>query len=179
MPLKERSISWLLSLLKNVGSPAVLPWAFRQIRQLFDGEPDRYRDFLINQAHASGWLPRFFAGHELHTVYEHDTETVLHLLRELSGAEKEIVREGAARSWSKLLERDYDPIFSLIRDLRNSDQYEKRYTAALAPVRFYDEQANDDRKRSIRSFWESYENDSRKGLANLVRQQILERRKNS
>jgi hypothetical protein len=174
--LKERATSWLLSLLDHVGMPSVLLWSFQRIRQLFSGAPERYLQFILQQSRSNEWVKRFFAGHECHVVYRQAPKKVLDCLRRLSGDEKEIIREGAARSWSNLLERDFGSVFKSIQTLAESDQYECRYTAALAPVRYYDEHATDREQERIRSFWNEFEDDPRKGLANLVRSQILEKR---
>lgn len=174
--VKEQAVEWILSILSNVGVPSVLPWSFRKIRLMFSGEPERYLQFLKRQHQRDDWLPRFFAGHELHTVYRQDPSSVTSMLKTLSADNKEIIREGAARSWSQLLARDFDTIFEMVQSMADSSEFEHRYTAALAPVRYYDDHATASEKKRIQSFWDGFENDERQGLANLVRSQIQEKR---
>ncbi len=174
--MKETVASWFLRALRYQSIPSVLPWAFRQIRNLFRGQPERYFRFLVNQADDhSSWLPAFFAAHQIHHVWFVDPERAHELLLDLSAHSEEIVREGAARSWSRRLKEDFEPVFTELKDLSRSDTYELRYTAALAPVLLLDEDLDPGRVNRLRTFWLTYRNDERQGLWNLVRQQILQK----
>lgn len=179
MNWKMSAVRWLLNGLQHVSQPSVYPWVFRNIRRLFHGDPESYWQLIQSNAEKTDWFGPFFAGHEAHVVYAHFPDRVLELIEELSTSEKEIIREGAAHSWSELLRMDFDNTFSILKEMQQSNQFELRYSAALGPVRFFDQHAGEAQKETICSFWKEYKNDSRQGLWNLVRQQILEPRCNS
>ena len=174
--MKETLASWFLTALRYQKFPALLPWAFRNIRNLFRGESERYFEFLIQQSEeTSSWLPPFFAAHQLHHVWSVDPDRAQHVLLDLSDHPEEMVREGAAHSWSRRLKADFETTFPVLQQLRSDDRYELRHTAALAPVPLLDDNLEPDRRERLREHWLNYENDDRKGLWNLVRQQILQR----
>ncbi|MFB6346917.1 MAG: hypothetical protein ABEK50_14420, partial [bacterium] len=118
-------------------APAVIPWAFRQIRKLYRSSPESYLSLLKRQAQRDEWIYQFFAAHELGTIYETFPEEVLAELRTLTGSDVEIVREGCATSWSKILSEDFEVGYEILRNLQQNGSYEERYTAAIAPVKFY------------------------------------------
>lgn len=175
--MKEWLVEWILWGLARGGNPGLLPWSFRRIRTLFSGEPDRYLAFLRRQGRREPWLAVFFAAHELGEAYPRNPDAVLDLLRRLSGHPHDMVRQGAARSWSRVLARDFERGFSEIQSLASDGDYERRQTAALAPVRYYDSaEPPSEEREQIRAFWTGFLEDPRSGLRNLVRTQILEPR---
>lgn len=153
----------------------MVPWAFGMIRSLYDNEPEAYRELLESQDDPDEWIHAFFVAHELGELYDEYPEFVTDRLRELSQSEVEIVREGCARSWSRILERDFDRGFKRIKDLRSSGNYEERYTAVIAPVRYVreNERLPDEQRERIHEFWNNYRDDPKQGLWNIVRTQIL------
>lgn len=178
MRLKENAVRWLLWLLSKQGNPSIVPWVFKQIRNLFNNQNHRFFNFLVklNEEDDRGWLPVFFVAHEIGFLINTKTSQVLELLQELSKHDNDMVRQGAAHSWSKLLEYDFERFFIVVEELSEAETYEERQTAALAPVRYFKEnQLESDRQKRIIQFWKDYESDPRKGLQNLVQSQILEK----
>lgn len=171
--MKKTVLSFVLYLLSLQGNPSVIPWAFKQLGQLFDSSRT-YLQFLETYVDSDNWFYRFFAAHELGTVFPVNKERVLSSLRELSRDENDMVREGAARSWSLILEVDFETGMEKLEQLQ-AGNYESRHTAALGPVNFYrDDEINSNESSRIETFWEQYKNDPRKGLRNLVQSQILD-----
>lgn len=174
--MKETLARYLLKALRYQSIASIYPWAFDRLRDLFRGEPDRYRSLLLELAQQNDdWLEPFFAAHQLHTVWSTNPAQVRETLVNLSHHPEEMVREGAAHSWNQRLRNDFASTFQTLRNLSDSEAYEPRHTAALAPVRLLEEDPSAERKKQLKEFWESYEDDPRQGLWNLVRQQILER----
>ncbi len=166
----------MIKLLGRGRNPSVLLWVIRMIRRLYRGDREQYGAFLRRQAEKSDWLPRFIAAHELHLLVERDPDAWLPLLESLSVLDQEMVRQGAAHSWSELLAEDFERYFPRLQRMKKSESFPPRHTAALAPVRcFRSDRLSESAKQRVLEFWRSYEGDPRKGLWNLVRQQILDR----
>ncbi len=174
--MKESLIKVLLWLLARQGNPALLPWAFDQISALYRNESDRYFHFLQGLRESDEWVERFFVGHQVGSLFPHRPQEVLNVLQDLSCDENDMVREATAHGWSRALTKDFENVFRVIEKLANHEEYSARRTAALAPVEYYrDGNPRPEQVERIESFWESFEDDSRQGLRNLVRTQIQER----
>lgn len=172
---RERFLAWVIHRLSVLGQPDLALWVFGLIRSLYRDDPERYFRFLRNRARESHWFEPFFAAHEVGHVASEVGDEALDLLDELSGHENDLVREAAARSWSRVLEEDFERGFQRIRVLSRRSEYSCRRTAALAPVLFYEQSATEEQRRRLRSFWEEFLDDPRSGLRNLVQSQILDR----
>lgn len=175
MALKESAVGFLLWLLSLSRQPAIVPAVLIKIREMFMPDDVRYLQFLNNQSAKPAWINRFLAAHELMQVLDVDADIVLKLLKTLSADEFEIVREGAAVSWSGILEHDFDRYFSVIQNMVRSDDKNVRYTSALAPVRYYDKGADAGQKSAIWAFWNLFESDKQKSLRNVVKQLIIDK----
>lgn len=172
--MKSRLVEGILWLLSKQGVPTVIPWAFGMIRSLYTDSPEDYFRFIKTQAERENWINQFFAAHEVGIVYSLDPDGVLSLLRDLSGSETEIVREGSAKSWSRILSEDFDRGFQALERLRETGSYEERYTAAIGPVEFVrDGEATLRQRQELLSYWNRFRDDPKQGLWNLVRTQIL------
>lgn len=166
-------VLWLLA---RQGKPALLPWAFNQIRTLFSGEPKRYLDFLESFHEHEHWIYRFFSAHQIGHCYGVDPQRVLGVLRRRSDDEHDMVLEAAAHGWSDALTVNFEEVFPVVRELAREGAYSERRTAALAPVEYYrDGDPTPGQVEAIESLWERYEDDSRSGLRNLVETQIMDR----
>jgi len=174
-PLRERFLEWILGRLGGGVPPGWVPRVFGWIRLLFSGQPRRYFLFHRRCSRRGEWIYPFFAAHEIGSIYPAVGAEALDLLESLSGRDHDLVREAAARSWSDVLEADFEAGFQRVRALSRRDDYPSRHTAALAPVLFYGRAADDGQKRRLMDFWERYREDPRSGLRNLVRTQIRER----
>ncbi len=174
--MKEKLVEFVLWILSLQGNANLLPWAFNRIQRLFEGEPVRYLDFLKSYGERNRWFFRFFAAHQLGSVYPKRGDEVLELLQVLSEDENDLVLEAAAHSWSRLLEEDFDKVISELETLRQSGTYRERRTAALAPVEYYRDGAPGVvERRRMEEFWDRYKDDPKQGLVNLVETQIVQR----
>lgn len=172
---RERFLKWTLTHLRGVNLPGLIPWVFRRVRSLFSGQPDRYFRFLQDCRREENWFLVFFAAHELGTVYPDVDEKVLEALESLSAHDNDLVKEATARSWSRVLEVNFTIGLRRLESLARRPDYARRRTAALAPVRFYEESADPRQKERLVSYWKQFLDDPRSGLRNLVRTRILER----
>lgn len=175
IPLRERFLKWVLGHLRGLNLPGLIPWVFRRVRSLFTGRPDRYFRFLQDCRRDEDWFLVFFAAHELGTLYPDVEEGVLETLEALSAHDNDLVKEAAAHSWSRVLEADFTTGLARLTSLARRPDYASRRTAALAPVRFYEESADPRQKQRLIPYWKQFLDDPRPGLRNLVRTRILER----
>lgn len=173
--MKNRLVESILWLLSKQGIPSVIPWAFGMIRSLYDGDPAGYLQLLEDQSNREEWIYHFFVAHEIGSLYGHAPDRVLEHLVVLSDSDVEIVREGCAHSWSEVLAHDFDEGLEWLREFQKNGSYEKRYTAAIAPVKFYrnNPDITAEQKQRIRTFWRDFRDDPKQGLWNIVRTQIL------
>lgn len=172
--MKKNLVTFILRLLAKQSIASIIPWAFRSIRKLYRNDAGGYLEFLRESASRDEWIFRFFAAHEIGTLHGQYPDETLELLRTLSKADTEIVREGCAKSWSRLLVEDFESTFDVLETLARDGTYAERYTAAIAPVEYYRESSDSEHRSRISNFWERYEDDPKQGLWNLVRTQILE-----
>lgn len=174
--LKESLVQALLWLLARQGNPALLPWAFDRIGELFRNDPERYYQFLRELRESEEWVDRFFVGHQIGSLFRYRPEDVLNQLKYLSKDKNEMVREAAAHGWSEALGQDFQEVFTTLEALASHEEYAARRTAALGPVEYYrDENPTPNQIQRIETFWKNFEDDPRSGLRNLVRTQIQER----
>lgn len=174
-PLRERFLKWTLGHLRGLPVPGLLPWVFRRARSLFAGQPRRYFRFLQDCRREDDWFLVFFAAHEMGTVYPDGGEAVLEELETVSAHDNDLVKEGAAHSWSRVLERDFSVGLRRLESLSARPDYASRRTAAMAPVLFYERSSDRQQRQRLISYWEGFLDDRRQGLRNLVRDRILER----
>lgn len=155
--------------------PGLVPWVFRRVRSLYSGEERRYFRFLQTCLREDDWFLVFFAAHELGWVYPQAGDAVLDQLESVSGHDNDLVKEAAARSWSRILEVDFGRGLARLESLAEQPDYARRRTAALGPVLYYERSADPEQQKRLLSYWNRFQDDPRQGLRNLVRTQILER----
>lgn len=173
--LRERLLLWLIGRLRGMPVPGIIPWVFRRVRSLYSADERRYFQFLRTCLQEDDWFVVFFAAHELGSVYPGAGEAVLDDLESVSGHENDLVKEAAARSWSRILEANFDRGLARLESLAERPDYARRRTAALGPVLYYERSADPDQRKRLLSYWERFRDDPRQGLRNLVQSQILER----